>query len=174
MNMALMRFGEISLPHNPKTLKIEHTQSISNISLLEGTQRVNGVTKELIKVKGTGELYGKKCFEQYNKLQTLFLNQKEEVLSIPEIGSVKAVLYKLELSADPKDDLLTVSFEFRQVNNSELSEKITQPEYCTARKGECLWDIAYIYKTDIERLAGLNPWIRNIWNIEEGKEVKLR
>lgn len=174
MNMALMRFGEISLPHNPKTLKIEHTQSISNINLLEGTERVNGVTKDLIKVKGTGELYGKKCFEQFNKLQKLFFRQKEEVLSIPEIGSIKAVLYKLELSAEPKDDLLTVSFEFKQVNDSGLAEKITQPDYCTARECECLWDIAYIYQTDIEKLAELNPWIRNIWDIEDGKKVRLK
>lgn len=174
MKMAVMRFGEINLPHNPRTLKIENKQSVSTTDLLGGERVVRGISSELLTVKGTGELYGDKCFEQYNALKKFCFQRKPEILSLPEIGAIKAVLCKLDLSAEPKDRLLTVDFEFRQVNDAQAAEAITPPLYHTAAKGECLWDIAYVHQVKIERLVELNPWLRNIWNIESGREVKLR
>lgn len=174
MEMAVMRFGTIDLPHNPKALKIESKQSISTMGLLGGKEVVRGISSELLTVKGTGELYGDKCFEQYNALKKFCFQRKPEVLSLPEIGAVKAVLCKLDLSAEPKDRLLTVDFEFRQVNDVQAAEDITPPLYHTAVSGECLWDIAYVHQVKIEKLIELNPWLRSIWDIESGREVKLR
>lgn len=174
MEMAVMRFASVDLPHNPKTLKIEHRQSIASTDLLGGETVVRGVSAELLTIRGTGELYGRSCFEQYNKLKNLCFQKKADVLSLPDIGAVKAVLCSLDLSAAPKDGLLTVDFEFRQVNDTQTAEKITVPLYHITESGECLWDIAYIHQVDIESLVELNPWLRNVWSIEQGREVRLR
>lgn len=173
MELAVMRFAGRNLPHNPKTLKAERSRGISSVSILGGKNVMKRIEEKTSKISGTGELYGKDCFEQYNELARLHFLNKADVLSVPGIGSFKAVLSDLQLLAEPKNGVISISFEFTRVDDSDAAQPISPLECHKAASGESLWDISYKYNIPIESLLALNPWIRNPWEIEVGKEVRL-
>lgn len=172
MQLAVMRFGGLSLPHNPKTLKIAKSKKISCVNLLSGESRVSGVCDDISKISGTGELYGSDCFLQYERLLRLHFQNKSEVLAIPDVGAVKAVLSDITLLAEPKNNVISIGFEFQTVNDEGLAVKISENKYCTAKKNESLWDISYRCGVAIEKLVELNPQIRNIMALSDGEEVR--
>lgn len=173
MQLAIMRFGGMNLPHNPKTLKIAKSKKISSINLLGGESKVSGISDGISKISGIGELYGEDCFMQYERLLRLHFQNKAEVLAIPEVGAFKAVLSDITLLAEPKNNVISLSFEFQAVNDDSKGEKISENKYCTALKNESLWDISYRCNTTIEKLIELNPQIRNIMELSVGEEVRI-
>lgn len=172
MELAVIRFAGHDLPHNPKTLKVERSKSVGSVSLLGGKNIMNSVTEKASKISGTGELYGENCFKQYNELSKIHFLNKSAVLAVPNVGVFNAVLSDLKLLAEPKNNVISISFEFTCINGEEAS-KISPTEFHTVLKDESLWDISYRYNIPIENLIELNPWLRNLWNIEIGKEVRL-
>ena len=98
---------------------------------------------------------------------------KSEILSVPELGAVRAVLSGLSLNCEPRKDYISVSFEFRCISDEKKAEKIMPYKVYKTKEEESLWDIAYKFGTTVDALAALNPGIRRIDEVEEGKEVRL-
>lgn len=172
MKLARMRFDTVTLYHNPKTLEINHTQTVTSGSLLNGVS-FSGAEDNLRIVKGKAELFGEDCFEQFNSLSELCFGKKPSLLSLPGIGTMTAVITKLHLTANPADNVLAVSFEFSEVPNSYAAQKITKPHIHVVNENESLWDVSYIHKIDIERLVELNPWLKSLWDLDTGAEVRI-
>lgn len=173
MRMAVMRFGGLQLSHNPKSLKIVRKKKVNLIRSIDGEDRLSDIFDDVSKISGTAELFGSDCFVVYEKLLRLRFQNKSEILAIPKLGAMRAVLSDLTLLCEPKKDFLAVSFEFQAVTDGRKAERIMPYKTYTAVSGESLWDIAYRFDTTVERLVELNPDIRKINELNNGKEVKI-
>lgn len=173
MKLAVMRFAGEELAHNPKTLRIERRRSVNNEYLLGGGCMTGSCNENPVEISGTGELYGDDCFDRFNHLVSVYRGGKPYVLALPGFGAVRAVLSKLDLSAEPKDGVIAFSFVFTEYFDGKAARKISPESVYIAKEGESLWDIAYKNDISIEELLSLNTWIRNPWVIEKGSEVRL-
>ncbi len=172
MNVT-MRFGGISLSHNPKTLKITRSKKINSVGLVGGTVKLSNVCDNISKISGTGEIYGDDCFLSYDRLLRMCFKNKADILAVPELGAFKAVLEDIAILAEPRENFLSVSFTFRAVSAGREPEKILPEKYYTAAEGESLWDVSYKFGVTVESLVKLNPQIRKILDLKEGEEVRL-
>lgn len=172
MSYSLMRFGGITLRHNPKELAVKHTKALREHTPIGSAPVLESVSEQSCIIGGKGELYGERCFEMYEKLLRVRFLNKAQVLSIPDMGVYSAVLTKISAKAETHDRLIAVEFEFRTVS-MRSAENVTEEEYTLCLEGETLWDIAYRCGVPAEKLAALNTDIRNILSIEEGKKVRI-
>lgn len=168
-----MRFGGLSVSHNPKTLKITRSKKISSVGLVGGVSRLSNVCDDISKISGTGELYGEDCFLVYDRLLRMCFKNKAEILAIPELGAFRAVLEEISVLAEPKDNFLSVAFSFRAVSSGKEPERILPERYCEANRDESLWDISYRFDVPVENLVRLNPHIRKILKLKEGEKVRI-
>lgn len=78
---------------------------------------------------------------------------------------------RLAVIGEPVPDMLTYSFVFREV--MEREKEATVGTYI-ANAGECLWDISYMSRVEIEKLLELNPWIKQADEpIVKGRVIKI-
>ena len=121
-------------------------------------------------IKGTGELYGEDCMEQFERLFELFRRGGAGVLAIENTEPVFAVFESVKILGAPKENVLTYGFVFREVMEEKESGKNT---FHTARGGENLWDISYKYNIVIDELVRLNPQIKRPDIVDEGEVIRL-
>ena len=170
MKREPMRFCGVSWPHNPRVLRFSaektlvEQQSPGSGTILQETGR------RALRVEGEGELYGENCVAQFGELLTLFRTRGAGVLSVAGLKPFYAVFEELRLLAEPKPDVLTYRFVFREA--AELSEE-DKPETHVIGNGESLWDVSYLYGIGIDRLVELNPQVRRPDEVAAGEEVRL-
>lgn len=171
MKLAKLRYKGHSWLHNPKSLKIEKEQILTeNIIPSCGTHFQNIGEKPRV-VTGQGQLYGKDCLFQYNRLVNLRNQQGSGILTLPDIKPFYAFFRTIELVCEPSPDMVSYKFEFVEDLSARKSE--TSEFYHRVSEGETLWDIAYRYDVDIDRLVQLNPWIKRIDELEAEKKVRV-
>lgn len=122
-------------------------------------------------IEGEGELYGNDCIEQFNALCRLFSSKNKGILSIGGIPSFEAYFTKLELLCEPKDNILTYSFEFSECSSKEKRD--TKASFYIAQSNETLWDISYKCNVAVETLAKLNPQYKRPDSVKKGDRVVL-
>ena len=171
MSHIVMRFAGVYLSHNPKALKFTRKNEHSSQRLLSGG-RSESTLGDIGSVSGRAELYGESCQSDLHLLQELCAGRADEVLSIPYLGAMRAVLTDLTLAAEPKADYIAVDFVFTAAQGRAVSEIKCAPYY-TANSRDNLWDIAYKFGKDVTELVRLNPHIRYINEIEWGERVRL-
>ncbi len=174
MKLPVMRFAGTAFHHNPKTLTMEYKKQLAASSLISGRTVLQRTTDTPTVISGTGELYGSSCFEQWNTLLSRYAAQTRGVLTIPEAGAYIAVLSQLKLIAQPAENLLTFSFTFTVMDNPHEAQPVSTEEYTTAESDESLWDIAYRTEVPIDELTALNPWVKSVWSIDEGAQVRIK
>lgn len=172
MNVNL-RFAGVTMSHNPKTLKITQSKKINSVGLVGGEKRLDSVSDNISKISGTGEIYGSNCFSVYEELMKLCFTNKAGVLSVPKLGTFRAVLEDVSVLAEPRENFLSVAFVFRMVSCTDAPKKIMPEQFIKPVGGESLWDIAYRYDVPIEKLVVLNPHIRKIFNLIGCGTVRL-
>ena len=172
MKLAPMRFGGVSMRHNPEKLSITGKNRLQEYlsPCCEADSQVLG--RELCRISGEGVLFGADCIEQYQTLENLQRDHTRSKLVLPRMQPMYAYLRELSLSADPQDDVLRYRFVFCETRSPR---KMTQGEqyYVTVSQGESLWDIAYAFDRSVEGLAELNPQIPLIGEISEGERVRI-
>ena len=168
-----MRFGGVSMSHNPKTLKITRNKKMNFVGLASGINKLSNVCDGVSKISGEGELYGGDCFLLYDKLLKMCFKNQAAVLALPEIGAFTAVLEDISVSAESRENFLSVSFVFCAVNAEREPVEILPKKFYTAQEGENLWDVSYKFGVAVETLAELNPHIRKILDLKEGEEVRI-
>ena len=172
MKLAPMRFGGVSMRHNPEKLSISGKNRLQEYlsPCCEADSVILG--RELCRVSGEGVLFGADCLEQYHTLEKLQHSHRPSKLVLPKTQPMYAYLKELSLSAESQDDVLRYRFVFCEAKSPR---KATQGEqvYVTMSQGESLWDIAYRFGRPIEALTALNPQIPLIDEISEGERVRL-
>lgn len=173
MELAVMRFGGIFLPHNPKTLKLVRGKKVKSAEFLNGGKKIVGVLDDIAKISVSAELYGEDCFSQYERLLRMYFSDEVQTLALPELGAVKAVLSKVTLLAEPINNVISVALEFQTEAGIDSAEKISISKSVIVCKGESLWDISYRCGVSVEKLIELNPQIRFIMELKEGEKVRI-
>ncbi len=171
MVLAFMRFGDYVWGHNPLSVTIENEMlEYTRIHPRKGEfhyTQGNGCRV----IKGKGELVGKNCHEQYQKLYEMFLKGKTELLSVPGFLPLFARFTHLSVIGDATPDLLKYYFEFTETE-SVMSEGSKNP-FHIAKLDETLYDISYEESVSIDRLVNLNPQVRRPDILKEGERIRL-
>ena len=170
MKLVPMRFMGVQWHHNPKEISFEGDKDVKELKAPFGNSYIQNLGRKNMKIKGTGELYGTDCLEQFDRLLALFRKGGQGVLAIPKISPIFAVFESVKIIGEPKPDMLTYSFVFREVMEKKQSDL---PELCVAGEGDTLWDISYRYGISIDTLVTLNKWVKRPDISLEGKTVKL-
>lgn len=171
MKLAPMRFSSFTWHHNPKSIKIELQKDVNALCSPYQKHFSNSIGEHLKKVYGVCELYGEDCLEQYRSIEKVYKLKKEGILSIPKTACFYARFEKLKLLGEAKENVLTYEFLFTEIQNEK-----TKPDtdiVHTVSGSETLWDIAYMYDTDIDSIVRLNPQIRYIDDLFGIDEVKV-
>lgn len=170
MKLIPMKFKDYRWEHNPRELVFECGSDVKELKVPYGKARVQNMGRKNMTVKGEGELYGEDCMEQFSRLYSLFKQGGAGVLSIPKLKPIYAVFESVKIIGEPKPDILTYSFVFRELMELEKSEP---PTSYTVKAGESLWDISYSLDIPIDALVKLNPQIKRPDEPEAGSTVIL-
>lgn len=170
MKLIPMRFMGYEWRHNPREISFECEKNVSENVIPYRSAAIQETGRNNMLIKGTGELYGIDCLEQFAALYRLFKKGGAGVLAIENIEPVFAVFESIKLIGTPKEDVLTYSFVFREVMEKKESGL---PSVYIAENGENLWDISYAFGIDIDRLVRLNPQIKRPDTALDGEEVRL-
>lgn len=169
MISASMRYKNFTWHHNPKTLKIKNSKRTVSLSYPYCYRSTEEMFRENTVIEGEGELFGEDCIEQFNSLCRLYSSKNKGILSIGGIPSFEAYFTRLELLCEPKNNILTYSFQFSECSSKEKRD--TQINYYIAEKGDTLWDVSYKCNVPIETLAKLNLKYKRPDSVQEGDRV---
>lgn len=171
MTLVPMRFKNYEWRYNPEEISFECEKNIRELKSPKSTAYIQNLGRKNRLIKGKGQLCGEDCHEQFSKLWEIFEEDGAGVLALAFIKPVYAVFEKLTVIGEPVPDMLTYSFVFRETMECEKSEVSS---CCTAQEDECLWDISYRTRAEIETLLILNPQIKRADEpIQNGKEIRL-
>lgn len=170
MKLVPMRFKGVQWHHNPREMSFECDRRINEHKSPFGKSYIQDTGRNNMKIRGTGELYGTDCIEQFDILLQLFKKGGQGVLAIPKLTPIFAVFESIKIIGEPKPDVLTYSFVFREIMENKTDEK---PISYVAESGETLWDISYKFQVPIDELVCLNFHIRRPDISVEGSVIKL-
>ncbi len=170
MKLVPMRFKGVEWHHNPREISFECDKEINELKSPYGNAYIQNMGRKNMKISGTGELYGEDCLEQFNRLLKLFKEGGQGVLAIAHMTPMFAVFENIKIIGEPKPDILTYSFVFREVMENKRDE--IQASHL-AENGENLWDISYKYGISIDTLVKLNPQVKRPDIDLTGKAVAL-
>lgn len=170
MKLVPMRFKGVEWRHNPGELSFECDKQVNELKTPNGTAYIQNMGRKNMKIRGSGELFGEDCLEQFRSLLDLFKQSGSGILAIPYIKPVCAVFESLKVLGMPKPDILSYSFVFREV--MEYVQTDPKKLHITA-EGENLWDISYLYGISVDELVRLNPWVKRPDELSAGAEVAL-
>lgn len=169
MRLVPMRFGGVSWSHNPREIRFVAEKNVRELSSPFALPTVQQTGRRCMTIRGEGELYGADCLAQLERLMTLFRREGAGVLCVAEQKSVFAVFEELSVVGEPKPDVLTYRFVFREVPREADGDKPS----VTVTDGESLWDVSYLYGIGIDTLVALNPHIKRPDRVAAGTEVRL-
>ena len=171
MRNAPMRFGGMSLSHNPSKLTVTDAAGVMRLSSPGSSPDSRYIARRPRIIKGEGELYGGDCLSQYEALHEMYMLGQRGVLALPGMAPMYAYLSELGMTAEPTDDVLGYTFTFTETGGEATA--VSPETSVTAGSGDSLWDVAYRYGIDIETLVALNPHIPHIGRLTAGAEVRL-
>ena len=172
MSAALMRYAGVCLSHNPERLRVTRQNDVTDDHLISGERSTQSVLSRGLTIAGSGELFSDTMRSDYEKLMSLCRERSRAVLAIPLLGAYEAVITKLSLSAQPREDHLAVDFEFRTVSLPRRAP-LGRKDFFTASEGQTLFDVAFLTGVSVDELAAANSHIRDIMSLGEGERVKL-
>jgi hypothetical protein len=171
MTISTMRYKGYSWSHNPKTLKVSTEDEIKEQVILENNSFVRKLGNKGRVITGTGQLYGEDCIKQYEALLKLQSKEGSGILSLPDTLPFYAFFKSIELACDPTPEVVTYNFEF--IEDLSKTSAGQRKIYHSALSEETLWDIAYAYNIDIEKLVELNPRLKRVDELSEGEQVRI-
>lgn len=171
MRQCQMRYAGFVWRHNPYSLMFQSEKNTVELLPPYFASDVRAFSEKPCLIKGEGELFGEDCIEQYIRLKTLFSRRQEGVLSIEGLGSFYVAFISLSMLSQPKDNILSYAFSFRQKRYQTTD--VTEEEYVIASADETLWDIAFQRHMAVEELIRLNPQIRFLDELTQGERVRI-
>ena len=169
MRLVPMRFRGVTWRHNPREITFESDREVHELHAPFAGGAVQDTGRKNMLVKGEGELFGADCLQQFARLLSLFREGGSGVLAIDGVKPFHAVFQSLKIVGEPKPDILTYRFVFREVRN----ESDGPPAAYTAGAGENLWDVSYRFGIVIDTLVALNPQVKRPDILTEGEVIRL-
>lgn len=169
MKLVPMRFKGFSWHHNPREITFECGRKVNEHKSPFGKAYIQDTGRNNMIVKGVGELYGTDCMEQFNSLLQLFKSGGQGVLAIPKLTPIYAIFESIKILGEPKPDVLTYSFVFREV----MERKTDVKPLSYVAENETLWDISHKFDISIDELVALNIHIKRPDIVLDGSVIKL-
>lgn len=168
MNLMTMSYKGLCWQVNPTSLNVEYEQNIRETLLPFADSRLTDLGAKKRRIFGQGYFVGKRCMEQWRRLEELFRLGGPGNLQLPGMDPFRALLTGLKLLGEEGEELVKYSFTFTEASSGELwrGQGVHR-----AAAGESLWDYAGRYGWDIDRLRAANTHIRDIACLEPGEEV---
>lgn len=170
--MNKMQFGDYVWRHNPEKLKMVYSKRVKVFRPPNQSPVVQSLGTELRVVTGRGDFFGENAFSDFFRLAAEFSKQDTALLTLPGFDSFYARFKRLELDGEAGEGLVGYSFEFWEVPRSV--EQTVDHTWHRVQNGESLWDVSAQNGVSVERLLGLNPGVRNPFDLKAGQEVRLR
>ena len=170
MKLMPMRFMGVEWKHNPIEISFECDKAVKEFSAPGKMFYIQNMGRKNMKISGKGILYGEDCLEQFKRLFELFRRNHSGVLVIDKMEPIFAVFESIKVIGEPKPDMLTYSFVFKETMENKRNEK---PKTHIAGENENLWDISYKYSVPIDELVRLNPFVKRPDEPVSGAEVAL-
>ena len=169
MKLVPMRFKGFSWHHNPREITFECGRKVNEHKSPFGKAYIQDTGRNNMIVKGVGELYGTDCMEQFNSLLQLFKSGGQGVLAIPKLTPIYAIFESIKILGEPKPDVLTYSFVFREV----MERKTDAKPLSYVAENETLWDISHKFDVSIDELVSLNTAVKRPDIVLDGSVIKL-
>ena len=169
MKLVPMRFKGFSWHHNPREITFECGRKVNEHKSPFGKAYIQDTGRNNMIVKGVGELYGTDCMEQFNSLLQLFKSGGQGVLAIPKLTPIYAIFESIKILGEPKPDVLTYSFVFREV----MERKTDAKPLSYIAENETLWDISHKFDISIDELVALIIHIKRPDIVLDGSVIKL-
>ena len=169
MKLVPMRFKGFSWHHNPREITFECGRKVNEHKSPFGKAYIQDTGRNNMIVKGVGELYGTDCMEQFNSLLQLFKSGGQGVLAIPKLTPIYAIFESIKILGEPKPDVLTYSFVFREAMETKTDVK----PLSYIAENETLWDISHRFNISIDELVALNIHIKRPDIVLDGSVIKL-
>lgn len=169
MKLVPMRFKGFSWHHNPREITFECGRKVNEHKSPFGKAYIQDTGRKNMIVKGVGELYGTDCMEQFDRLLQLFKSGGQGVLAIPKLTPIYAIFESIKILGEPKPDVLTYSFVFREV----MERKTDVKPLSYVAENETLWDISHKFDISIDELVALNIHIKRPDIVLDGSVIKL-
>lgn len=157
MGTVPMRFDGYEWHHNPKEINFFVEKNVSEQSAPFEYSSIQTTGRKNMVISGIGELYGEDCMQQFSNLLKLFLEHTKGILALYKFNPIFAVFENLKIIGEPKPNILTYSFVFREVMQNK---KENNKKFHIVKNGENLWDISYAYNISIDTLVRLNPQVK--------------
>lgn len=169
-NLWKMSFGEFQFPQNPVKLTIEDEMELSEQVLPYTGTRVQAVAQKKRRASGEAYLTGEDCWQQWEKLQTLYRKKKADTLCLPGQQPFSALFTRLKLLGAAGENLIQYGFTFVECTDVE---EILFGGVFSAQAGESLWDYAERFSKSVDELVQANPQIRDIACLSAGERVVI-
>lgn len=170
MVLATMSFRGYRWQYNPVKLEIVNSFQKHQYIVPSHKTCIESLSRKPVVYRGEGEFFGEDCISKYRELQNLFCEGRKGVLSIPDMPSTYAWFTGLSLVGDTTENLLKYKFEFTEADTSVGDSGVN---FHICKEGETLYDIAFDYGVQVERLVKLNPAIRRPDELSAGEKVRL-
>ncbi len=171
MRISKIRYKGYEWELNPETLTVVNERNYNEVIMPEGTSLSSTRSKKCRVITGEGMIIGYECLKLFNEILRLQSESESGLLTLPSTKPFYAYFTKLELLCEPTDD--AVSYRFQFVEDAERSYIIKEKRYHNVSGSETLWDIAYAYNTEIEKLVQLNPDIKRVDELTAGSGVRI-
>ena len=171
MKLIPMRYAGYTWHHNPKSLKVSNSKKVVDLSLPYSFDVLQSFGESLVTITGVGELYGKDCISQFERLSEVYEKGEEGILCLPDIAPMYACFDSLVMELSSTPNVVRYSFSFKQI--AKKKEKFVPATYIYSKQGESLFLYSYIYNVDIKTLVEINPHIMFINSLSQGERVNL-
>lgn len=170
MRLMTMRYKGFTWRVNPTSLRLELGRNLRETALPYAGSRLEDLGKRRRRVSGEGYLAGEGLQEQWRELAQAFTSGGPGYLQLPGQEPFLAAMEELKLLGEPGEGLLRYSFAFAEARGEQAC---AGGRVYTACAGESLWDYAWRYGCDMERLRQANPHVRDIACLGQGEKVVL-
>lgn len=166
-----MSFKSHIWTYNPSKVKFLSRKEIVEQKIPMGKNILQNFGRNSRVISGEGYLFGEDCFSQYDALWKVHKEETSGLLTIPKFSVMYGYFTNLEIVGEPTENLISYKFTF--VEDMESIDNEYSPSFCYVNSGESLWDISRKYNISVEKLLGLNLWVKNPFSLSEGDKVFL-
>lgn len=174
MALPVMRYKTFTWPNNPTYYTLRQERVVANHKIPFGGCVLQDLGATCQVMEGEGVFTGPSAYEDFTRLNSLFLEGGPGILVHPIWASSNVYLVKLTLREEPRADYVSYSFTFWEEKSAQLAARGSGGEIAyTVRPGDSLWAIAARFGTTAAALSALNPGLKNANLIQPGQVLRI-
>lgn len=115
--MEKLRFRDFVWPRDPEIYKVHYDHELVYEEVAEDVLELKGLSEVRRTVTGSGVFSGETAYSDFKRLAALCSHKNAGTLVHPVWGQLNAFFMELELTQEPKKDLVAYSFKFLELTS---------------------------------------------------------